>query len=51
MGIALPMPLLPLAQDAAVTIVLENSAGACWRADYAAPATRNDPTSFRDKSD
>ncbi len=33
-GGSLDMPLLPLAQDPAVTVQLKNDAGVCWAADY-----------------
>jgi hypothetical protein len=47
----LPMPMLPLVQDAAVTVQLKNDQGICWEADYTAPALKNDQVEFRDKSE
>jgi cysteine-rich repeat protein len=43
-----PSPGLPLDQDPSVTVQLRQSGGTCWEATYAAPATRNDATQFRD---
>jgi hypothetical protein len=39
------------AQDPSVTAQLVNSDGYCWEATYSAPAQRNDPEFFNDKSD
>jgi hypothetical protein len=43
--------LQSLAQDPAVVVQLVNATGACWEATYSAPAQRNDPGSFSDRSD
>jgi len=40
-----------LAQDPTVVVQLKNSEGVCWAASYSAPATKNDATQFKDKSD
>jgi len=32
-------------------VQLKNSEGVCWAASYSAPATKNDATQFKDKSD
>lgn len=42
---------LPLDDDPSVTLQLRNSAGACWSAAFAAPASRNDAGSFADVSE
>ncbi len=47
-GGALTLPALPLTQQAAVTVQLQNDAGACWTTTLPAPAVRNDDQSFRD---
>ena len=44
----MPAPGLPLDQDPSVTVQLRQSGGTCWEATYAAPASRNDGTQFRD---
>jgi cysteine-rich repeat protein len=44
----LPPPGLPLDQDPSITVQLRQSGGTCWEATYAAPASRNDATQFRD---
>ncbi len=43
--------LLPLAQSPLVTVQLTNSAGACWSADYSAPARANRSDLFLDRGD
>ncbi|MFN2377580.1 MAG: DUF4215 domain-containing protein [Candidatus Binatia bacterium] len=43
--------MLPLGQDPDVTVQLHRSGGACWSAAFAAPASRNDTASFKDKAD
>ena len=48
-GANLALPILPLAEP--VTVQLRNSAGFCWEAVYSAPAIRNQPDQFKDKSD
>jgi hypothetical protein len=42
---------LPLAQSPSVTVQLTNDAGACWGADYTAPARANDGGAFMDRGD
>lgn len=52
--LALPPPAsatLFLHQDPAVTVQLVNSQGYCWGATFSAPAPRNRPGFFNDKSD
>lgn len=52
--LALPTPVSTeefFDQDPGVTIQLTNSAGFCWEATYDAPAQRNQPGRFKDKSD
>lgn len=44
----LASPGLPLDQDPSVTVQLRQSGGTCWEATYAAPASRNDASQFRD---
>jgi hypothetical protein len=48
-GVHLDLAPLPAAQP--VRVQLKNSEGTCWEATYTAPATRNDPGRFQDKSD
>jgi hypothetical protein len=50
-GTLLAVPPLPLAQDGAVVVQLENTAGACWEATYSAPALASDAFRFKDVSD
>jgi hypothetical protein len=54
-GANVPVPALTaaglFAQDPAVVVQLKNSDGVCWEATYGAPATKNDSTQFKDKSD
>ena len=50
-GVNLAMPSLPLHQDPRVIVQLKNSAGACWEADYSAPAATDTGSQFKDKSD
>ena len=40
-----------VAQDGAVVVQLENTAGACWEATYSAPALVSDAFRFKDVSD
>jgi cysteine-rich repeat protein len=42
---------LPLSQDPGVTVQLHRSGGACWSAEFAAPAQRDDAEAFKDKAD
>jgi hypothetical protein len=52
--LALPPPVSAtqfFAQDPAVTVQLVNSLGVCWQATYSAPAPRNQPGLFNDRSD
>jgi hypothetical protein len=54
LAVALPPPASAtqlLRQDPVVTVHLVNSAGFCWQASYGAPAQRNQPALFTDKSD
>jgi hypothetical protein len=44
-------PVVPLAQDAKVTVQMTNSDGKCWTADYSAPARVNGGGRFIDKGD
>ncbi|MCC6849632.1 MAG: hypothetical protein IT294_14105 [Deltaproteobacteria bacterium] len=48
-GAHLAMPALPFAQP--VTVQLRSSTGVCWEAAFSAPAIRNQPDQFKDKSD
>ena len=48
-GANLNLPALPLSQP--VTVQLRNSNGVCWEAVYSAPASKDDSTQFKDKSD
>jgi hypothetical protein len=50
-GANLLLPSLPLDQKPRVIVQLKSSAGACWEADYSAPATSNISSQFKDKSD
>jgi hypothetical protein len=54
-GANLPMPAPAgpglFAQDIMVVVQLVNSDGMCWEADFSAPAKKNDPAQFNDKSD
>jgi hypothetical protein len=50
-GDNLQIPMLPLDQDATVTVQLKNDQGICWEANYTAPALKSDQVEFRDKSD
>jgi hypothetical protein len=45
------MPPLPLTQDVTVTVQLKNDLGQCWGSEFSAPAFKNEPMEFRDKSD
>jgi len=49
----MPAPVVPglLAQDTSATAQLVNSAGACWGAEFSAPATKNSASQFKDKAD
>jgi hypothetical protein len=47
-GAALGLPLLPLAQDPAVTVQLKSTDGECWTIPYEGPAARNDAERFKD---
>jgi hypothetical protein len=49
-GANLAMPALPLKQSPTLVVQLQNSDGACWEADYSAPAKRNDGAQFNDQS-
>ena len=44
-------PVVPLDQDAKVTVQMTNSAGTCWTADYSTPARVNGGGRFMDKGD
>ncbi|MCC6765600.1 MAG: hypothetical protein IT293_13145 [Deltaproteobacteria bacterium] len=48
-GANLALPALPLAQP--VRVQLLSSTGVCWEAAFSAPAIRNQPDQFKDKSD
>ncbi|HVH07718.1 MAG TPA: CocE/NonD family hydrolase [Myxococcota bacterium] len=48
-GEALTLPALPLAQPVRVQLV--GSRGACWAAEFAAPASENTSTAFSDRED
>ena len=48
-GVNLNLPSLPVAQP--VTVQLRSATGVCWEAVYSAPAKRNEPAQFKDKSD
>jgi hypothetical protein len=50
-GALLAVPPLPLADDGAVVVQLDNTAGACWEATYSAPALASDAFRFKDVSD
>ncbi|MBX3024584.1 PD40 domain-containing protein [bacterium] len=52
-GLGMPAPVGPglLAQDTSATAQLVNSAGACWGAEFSAPATKNSAAAFKDKAD
>ena len=50
-GIGAFTPALPFAQDPALTVQLYSGTGACWGADFSAPAARNEATRFRDSAD
>ncbi len=53
-GLALPAPFnasRQFEQNPAVRVQLVNSVGACWEATFLPPAFRNEPGSFKDKSD
>jgi len=50
-GSNLALPVLPLAQDPAVTVQITNALGDCWDADFGAPAIGNVQAGFRDRSD
>ena len=54
-ALALPTPFDPnsvqFAQSPSVRVQLVNTEGACWEAVYSAPALRNIPGTFKDKSD
>jgi hypothetical protein len=39
------------AQDPRVVVQLVNANGSCWDAAFSAPAQRNEPGSFKDRSD
>ncbi len=47
-GSALPLPALPLHDDAAVTTQLVSSDGPCWTGTFPAPASVNTATVFKD---
>jgi hypothetical protein len=47
----LPVPTLPFTQDPAVTVQVRNSNGACWTTLFSAPAIKNLPAQFKDKTD
>jgi hypothetical protein len=49
-GEGLPIPELPLEQAPKVIVQLQNSAGACWEAEYSS-ATKSSSTQFKAKSD
>lgn len=49
-GPDVPLPVLPLAQDATVVAQLRSSDGACWRSEHARPTRRNDTGAFRDNA-
>lgn len=54
LALQLPAPVSAddyFAQEPAVTVQLTNSAGACWSATFSLLAQRNEPGSFKDKSD
>jgi hypothetical protein len=46
----LSLPALPLGQDPEVVIQLHQSEGTCFESRFAAPAKRNDASTFKDKS-
>lgn len=52
-NLPIPTPVGPglFAQDTAVTVQLVNSDGACWEAEFSAPAKGNSSKGFKDKSD
>jgi len=51
LGFASVGPVVPLDQDAKVTVQMTNSNGKCWTADYSAPARVNGGGRFIDKGD
>jgi hypothetical protein len=50
-GVELPVPVLPLFQQPQVVAQVVNSDGACWAAQFSAPAQSNSSKQFKDKSD
>ena len=53
-GVTLPAPFSgarQFEQNPAVRVQLVNSVGSCWEASFLPPAFRNEPGSFKDKSD
>jgi hypothetical protein len=50
-GPNLPVTGLPFAQDPSVIMQLGNDAGTCWGTTFTAPAGKNLPTQFGDKTE
>jgi cysteine-rich repeat protein len=49
-GRGIALPTLPVAQDGAVRLQLQNALGTCWEARYEAPAAKSDDGRFVDRS-